>query len=149
MEFFRIFLEERKDSTSTMVMVLSSQHKRIWASGELRFRIFSITMFLNLGCHPCLQSLFIWAIYWPLDDNVRTVLISLYILFTSVSDPWNFVMYPDPYLWPTDPDPAPDPALFVSDLQDANKKNYFLSKPTSFVAKYGKPEISCSKGKKC
>ncbi len=95
-------------------------------------------MFLNLGCNPCLQSLFIWAIYRPLDDNVRTVLISLYILFTSVSDPWNFGMYPDPYLWPTDPAPAPDPALFVSDLQDANKTNYFLSKPTSFAAKYGK-----------
>ncbi len=30
----------------------------------------------------------------------------------------------DPYLWLTDPDadPALDPALFVSDLQDANKK---------------------------
>jgi hypothetical protein len=28
----------------------------------------------------------------------------------------------DPYLWLTDPDA--DPALFVSDLQDAKKKNY-------------------------
>ncbi len=29
----------------------------------------------------------------------------------------------DPYLWRTDPDPA----LFVSDLQDANKKQYFYA----------------------
>ncbi len=29
----------------------------------------------------------------------------------------------DPYLWLTDPDQAPDPALFDSDLQDATKKN--------------------------
>ncbi len=27
----------------------------------------------------------------------------------------------DPYLLLTDPDPAPDPALFTSDLQDAKK----------------------------
>ncbi len=29
---------------------------------------------------------------------------------------------PDPYLWLTDPDSAPDPSHFVSELQDANKK---------------------------
>jgi hypothetical protein len=34
----------------------------------------------------------------------------------------------DPYLCLTDPDadPAPDPALFASDLQDANKKFFFF-----------------------
>ncbi len=32
---------------------------------------------------------------------------------------------PDPHLRLTDP--APNPALFVSDLQDANKKYFFLS----------------------
>jgi hypothetical protein len=33
----------------------------------------------------------------------------------------------------TDPDadPAPDPALFVSDLQDANKKYLFFNKSNS------------------
>ncbi len=34
----------------------------------------------------------------------------------------------DPYLWLMDQNPAPDPALFVSDLQDANKiclQNFF------------------------
>ncbi len=35
--------------------------------------------------------------------------------------------FSDPYLSLTDPnaDPAPDPALFVSDLYDANKKPFF------------------------
>ncbi len=32
---------------------------------------------------------------------------------------------PDPSLWLIDPDPASDHAIFVIDLQDANK-NYFL-----------------------
>ncbi len=30
-----------------------------------------------------------------------------------------------PCLWPMDPDPAPDPAIFVLDLQDPNKKLLF------------------------
>ncbi len=33
---------------------------------------------------------------------------------------WNGSGSADPYLWLTDPGTAPDPALFVSDLQDAN-----------------------------
>ncbi len=32
----------------------------------------------------------------------------------------------DPCLWPLDPDPEPAPAIFVQDLQDANKKQFFL-----------------------
>ncbi len=32
----------------------------------------------------------------------------------------------DPYLWLTDPDPAPYPTIFVIDLQDANKKFFRL-----------------------
>jgi hypothetical protein len=43
---------------------------------------------------------------------------------TRVADPWKF----DPYLCLSDPypDADPDPAIFVSDLQDINKKFYFL-----------------------
>ena len=39
-----------------------------------------------------------------------------------------FDMDPDPHLWLTDPDsdPAADPAIFVSDLQDGNKKVFVL-----------------------
>jgi hypothetical protein len=33
----------------------------------------------------------------------------------------------DPCLWPMDPDPAMDPAIFVLDLQDANIKLFFSS----------------------
>jgi hypothetical protein len=32
---------------------------------------------------------------------------------------------PDPWHFGTNPDPAPDPALFVSDLHRANKKSFF------------------------
>ncbi len=41
----------------------------------------------------------------------------------------------DPYLCLTDPDahPAPDPALFASDLQDATKNNFLLSLCLSFL----------------
>ncbi len=31
----------------------------------------------------------------------------------------------DPYLWPMDPIANPDPAIFVSDLQDVNKNDFF------------------------
>jgi hypothetical protein len=31
------------------------------------------------------------------------------------------------YIWLTDLTPAPDPGIFVSDLQDDKKKNFFLS----------------------
>jgi hypothetical protein len=31
----------------------------------------------------------------------------------------------DPYLWLMGPDPDPDPAIFIIDLQDANKKLFF------------------------
>ncbi len=31
----------------------------------------------------------------------------------------------DPYLWVMDPNPAPDPAIFVSDVQDGNKFFFF------------------------
>ncbi len=46
----------------------------------------------------------------------------------SVADPWHFGVDPDPgstdpCLWPMDSDP--DPAFFVIDLQDANKKQFF------------------------
>ncbi len=39
----------------------------------------------------------------------------------------------DSCLWPNDKDPAPDPAIFVLDLQDANKKLFFA---LSFCAYY-------------
>ncbi len=56
---------------------------------------------------------------------------------SSVADPWHLVRFwiqihgpgsgsADPYLWLTDPFPASDPAIFVSDLQDCNK-NYLFS----------------------
>jgi hypothetical protein len=35
----------------------------------------------------------------------------------------------DPCFWPMDPDPAPDPAIFVSNIQEANKKHFFKSFP--------------------
>ncbi len=38
---------------------------------------------------------------------------------------WHFGTDLDPCLWPMDPDPTPDPAFFVPDLQDINK-NYFF-----------------------
>ncbi len=46
---------------------------------------------------------------------------------TSVADPWHFGVGPDPriHVWLRDPDP--DPAIFVIDLQDANKKLFFTS----------------------
>ncbi len=53
-------------------------------------------------------------------------------LETSVPDPWHFGVDPDPRIhcpWLTDPDPA----IFVIDLQDANKK---LIKKKVFSAYY-------------
>ncbi len=44
---------------------------------------------------------------------------------TSVPDPEHFGTDPDLHRQ-TNPDSAPDPALFVSDLQDTNKKLFFL-----------------------
>ncbi len=38
--------------------------------------------------------------------------------YTSVAYPWHFGV--DPCLWVMEPDP--DPAIFIIDLQDANKK---------------------------
>jgi hypothetical protein len=40
----------------------------------------------------------------------------------SVADPWHFCVDPDPCLWLMDSDADPDPAIFVNELQDANKK---------------------------
>ncbi len=40
----------------------------------------------------------------------------------------NFGMDPDPHLWPMGPDP--DSAIFILDLQDANKKLFFSLFPT-------------------
>jgi hypothetical protein len=48
-----------------------------------------------------------------------------------LQDPWHFGTDPDPAPDP-DPDTESDPAIFVSDLQDANK-NFFL---LSFSAYY-------------
>ncbi len=48
---------------------------------------------------------------------------------TSVADPlkfWRGLGSADPYLWLMDPDPNP-PAIFVSDLQNINKKLFVLS----------------------
>ncbi len=47
-----------------------------------------------------------------------------YFCLGSVPDPWHFGT--DPYYCLCLTDPAPDPALFVSDLQDANKKLLLL-----------------------
>ncbi len=47
-------------------------------------------------------------------------------LIYSVADQWHFGPDPDPCLWITDPDPAPDHAIFVIDLQDANRKPFFV-----------------------
>ncbi len=38
------------------------------------------------------------------------------------ADPCHLLMDPDPDL-----DPAPDPAIFVGDIQDANKKYFFAN----------------------
>ncbi len=53
----------------------------------------------------------------------------------SVADPWHFGVDPDPDLDPRihaselmDPYSDPDPAIFVIDFQDANKKLIFLKK---------------------
>ncbi len=45
---------------------------------------------------------------------------------SSVADPWYGAgsVSADPCLWLTDPDPGSDPAIFVHDLQDANKKGF-------------------------
>ncbi len=48
---------------------------------------------------------------------------------TSFADPWHFCSDPDPRirnLWLTDPTPDLDPAIFVSDLQDSNKKVFLF-----------------------
>jgi hypothetical protein len=49
----------------------------------------------------------------------------------SVADPWNFGTDPDadpdsrPYLRLMDPNPDADPAIFVINLEDVKKSNFF------------------------
>ncbi len=57
---------------------------------------------------------------WDYQEETDTMLRNLCSSVVIV-DTWHFT---DPYIWLTDPDS--DPALSVSDLQDANK-NYFFS----------------------
>ncbi len=55
----------------------------------------------------------VWVRTW------RNNLSFTIMLYTSVADPWHF-----------DVDPEPDPSVFITDLQDANKKlitNFFSS----------------------
>jgi hypothetical protein len=56
---------------------------------------------------------------------VRTELVWKFFMNWQCSEyvtVWYGSGFSDPNLWLTDPDADPDPALFVSDLQDANKK---------------------------
>ncbi len=62
-------------------------------------------------------------------------------VFRSVADPWNFGTDPgsasgsaEPYLWLMDPNPDEDPAIFVSNRQDANKKLIFIFFAYYFLA---------------
>ncbi len=51
------------------------------------------------------------------------------VLKGSVAYPWHFGVDPDPRihaLWLKDPDPDSDPTVFIIDLQDANKKQFFI-----------------------
>ncbi len=57
--------------------------------------------------------------------------IGLYIVQTGVADPWHFwcgsgSRSADPWLWLMDLDPDPDPSIFITGLQDANKKLIFF-----------------------
>jgi hypothetical protein len=47
------------------------------------------------------------------------------VVLISVADPWHFGVDPYPDL---DPDEDADPAIFIIDLQDANKKLIFIKK---------------------
>ncbi len=58
----------------------------------------------------CFGSFWIWG-----SGSVLTSLVDLWHFGTNLD--------PDPCFWPMDP--APDPAIFVLDLQDANQK-FFL-----------------------
>ncbi len=47
--------------------------------------------------------------------------------FSSVADPRHFGADPDLRIhanWLMDPEPDPEPAIFIIDLQDANKKHF-------------------------
>ncbi len=58
------------------------------------------------------------------SPSAGTLLLRGAIVVISVPDPWHFWYGPgssEPYLWLTDPDPA----LYVSDLQDANINHFY------------------------
>ncbi len=52
-----------------------------------------------------------------LPEQLGRILHKEFIAGSTVADPCYF---------PTDPDPTPDPAIFVSDLQDGNKKLFYF-----------------------
>ncbi len=55
--------------------------------------------------------------------------MEILVLQTSVADPWHFDLDPDLDPWIHFSDcPGQDPAIFVIELQDANKKTYKLKK---------------------
>ncbi len=49
-----------------------------------------------------------------------------WMLISSTADPWHFGTDPDPGLWLMDPDPVPDCAIFVINLQEANSELVFF-----------------------
>ena len=72
------------------------------------------------------------VITWSCHTVFSTILPSkkLFIYQTfSVVDPWQFRTDLDPRLWPM----APDPAIFVLDLQEAIKKLYFFLRVTFWM----------------
>jgi hypothetical protein len=81
-------------------------------------------------CKVCIKLLFLRLLLFVFLICSEYFSFSL-LHFPGVPDPWQFGTDPDPrirtvpYLWLTDL--APDPALFVCDLQDDNKeyKSYF------------------------
>ncbi len=69
--------------------------------------------------------------HWQPSSHVRNVERVCHHIFCSVfriRDILDWSGSSDNYLWLTEPDPTayPDPALFGSDLQDANKKQLFF-----------------------
>jgi hypothetical protein len=58
------------------------------------------------------------------SQKLVTLFYSSSRIQVSIADPWHFGTDPDPYLWLKDSAPAPDPAIFVSDIQG---KNSFFS----------------------
>ncbi len=63
-------------------------------------------------------------------DTTDTIWYYLFYIFCSVPDPWHFGVDPDPRIHASDQWIRirildPDPAIFVTDLQDASKKQIF------------------------